>query len=117
MNNRFKSSLIQPWPPQTHATELDGTKDRGLLLAGRALWRVDIWGKADASLDWTIEVEIPNPKVPATPTVFPWLSATGPSITDCISMLLPAGSKVRVKTSAGTNPLVQFVTGLSEAGA
>lgn len=114
MNNRFKATLVQPHIPQTHATQLDGTKGKGLLIASRPLWSVGIWAKADASLDWAVEIEMPNPEAGGTPIVYPWLSVTGTSLIDCLNMALPVGSKILVKTSAGSNPTVQFVTELEK---
>jgi hypothetical protein len=112
--NRFKATLVQSHIPQKHATQLDGTKDRGLFLAGRPHWHLGIWAKSDIAVDWTVEVELPNPKEGDPNIVFPWLKVTGTSIIDCLNMALPVGTKVTVKTTAGTNPVVQFVTELAE---
>lgn len=115
MTNRFKSTLVQTWPPQTGANELDGSAGKGYLKLHDAMRWLGVFGHADAPLDWEVDITLPNPKTPASPVTFKFLSvAAQADIVDAPEIPLPAGTIVTVKTtnSAGSNPTVQFVTQL-----
>lgn len=115
MPNRFKSTLIQTWPPQTDADQLDGTKSKGYLKLHNAMRWLGVFGHSDTPLNWEVEITLPNPQTPSSPVTYKFLKVDAQAdIVDVPEIPLPESAIIKVKTtnSAGSNPTVQFVTQL-----
>lgn len=103
--NTYAEHLAQVTPPQVQALQFTGAdKDTGLFrfdfpLLLQGVWGISVGGQ---TMDWSVEVGLPNPADPAAARrFFPIRTATGLSLIDGkVNMTLPRGTHIRFVTDS-----------------
>ena len=109
-NPGFFQDVQQIHNEQTHASQLNGTADRGLFIPGIAVTVDAVHGEADTSVDWTVKHVVPTAVGTKEYTVY---TRTGTTfIYNNDQSKLPRGAQLKVLTTAGTNPRVTIITRL-----
>lgn len=113
--SRYSDTLLQSSKIQTHASQLDGTANRGNFRLHTALHVESVVLKSDKALDWQVSFLIPNPEDPIESNwiKYLWLEATALNdVVDAVQMSWPMGTRVIIETNgvAASNPKVQVIT-------
>lgn len=106
---RYPGFIPKLLDAQTHATELDGTADRGLYDLGGACYLHDIYCKATGAIAFTASFIVGGDE-------FPLGNVTTAADRIAVNRLIPEGAQLKIVSAAGTDPKVRpLVTRLREA--